>query len=87
MYQQKLSVETVKQIWDMFIVSGWPILLAASMAILYSCLDKIIGKTLEETLNVFSSVIPSISVNIIKKFIIDPALLEQLEESFNLQNT
>ena len=86
MYQQKLPVDTVKQIWDMFIVSGWPILIATSMAILYLCLDKIIGKPLEETLSAFSSVIPNISISTIKRFIVDTEFLDQLEESFNLQN-
>ena len=86
MYQQKIPFETIKQIWDVFIVSGWPVLISTSLALLYLCLDKIIGKTLEETLNVFSSGIPVISLNTIKKFHVDPSFLDQLENSFNLQN-
>lgn len=87
MYQQKISVETVKHIWDLFIVSGWPILISTSLSLLYLCQDKIIGKSLEETLNAFSSAIPEISIKSITKFSVDPVFLDQLETSFNLQNT
>ena len=84
MYQKKISEESVKHIWDMFIVSGWPVLISTSLSILYLCRDRIIGKTLEETLNAFSSGIPAITIGIMQKFAVDPEFLDQLEQNFNL---
>jgi Rab-GTPase-TBC domain len=86
MYQQKLPTETMKHIWDMFIISGWPILISTSLALLYLSIDEVMDKSLEETLNFFSSGTPSLSIKTIKKFFIDQSLLDQLEESFNSQN-
>lgn len=85
-YQQKLPIETLKLIWDMFIVLGWPVLISASLAILYISLDQVLDKNLEETLSGFYLGLSSLNLSTIKKFSIDPQFLMQLEDSFNAQN-
>jgi hypothetical protein len=85
MYKEKLPLETLKQIWDLFIVQGWAVLISTSLAILYVSMDKVLGKGFEETVSAFSAGSPTLTLNTIKKFLVSEEFLRQLEDSFNLQ--
>ena len=81
-----MSRTSLEQIWDMFIVLGWPVLIAASLGMFYLLLDRIMHRNFEDTMDGFTSNLPNLTANTIKKFLVDQKFLDQLEESFNLQN-
>lgn len=85
-YQKQMSRTSLEQIWDMFIVLGWPVLIAACLGMFYLLLDRIMHRNFEDTMDGFTSNLPNLTANTIKKFLVDQKFLDQLEESFNLQN-
>lgn len=85
-YQKQMSRMALEHIWDMFIVLGWPVLIAACLGMFYLLLDRIMNRNFEETMDGFTSNLPSLTAGTIKKFLVEQKFLDQLEESFNLQN-
>jgi hypothetical protein len=84
-YQKQMSRTSLEQIWDMFLVLGWPVLIASCLGMFYLLLDRIMHRNFEETMNGFTLNLPSLTSNTIKKFLVDQKFLEQLETSFNSQ--
>jgi hypothetical protein len=85
-YQKQMSRASLEQIWDMFIVLGWPVLIASCLGMFYLLLDRIMHRNFEDTMNGFTLNLPSLSANTIKKFLVDSKFLDSLESSFNSQS-
>ena len=85
-YQKQMSRSSLEQIWDMFMVLGWPVLIASCLGMFYLLLDRIMHRNFEDTMNGFTLNLPSLSTNTIKKFLVDSKFLDSLESSFNSQS-
>jgi Rab-GTPase-TBC domain len=86
-YQQELPRSTVLEIWDFFLLQGWPALISVCLAIFHLTQELILEKSLEQTLMVLTSQIPyNYLSKTIPKFEVDPRLLDDLERSFLCSN-
>ena len=82
-YQQELPRSVVLEIWDFFLLQGWPALISVCLAIFHLTQVHILDKNLDQTLLVLTSKIPYKDLfKTIPKFEIDPRLLDDLEGSF-----
>ena len=86
-YQQELPKDTVFEIWDFFLLQGWPALISVSLAIFDLTQSMILNTKLEQTLMVLTSQVPYKELaKTIPRYEIDPRLLDDLEGSFLCSN-
>lgn len=86
-YQQELPKETVMEIWDFFLLQGWPALISVCLAIFDLTQELVLKTNLEQTLTILTSQIPCKDLSKrIPKYEVDPRLLDDLEGSFLCSN-
>ena len=82
-YQQELPKETVMDIWDFFLLQGWPAIISVCLAIFYLAQELVLEKNIEQTLMILTYQIPCKDLSkTVPLFEIDPRLLDDLEGSF-----
>ena len=83
---KQVPVKSIEEIWDLFLVIGWPALISSCLALFNLTQDKVLGQNLEKTLEVFSG-----NMNYgnfhkeIFKFEVSQAYLDELERAFYLK--
>jgi Rab-GTPase-TBC domain len=79
-------LKIIKEIWDMFIINGWPVLISTCLALFSICQDKVLGENLENTIGVFFGYINC--NNLLKeiyRFEVTQSYLDELERAFCLR--
>ena len=82
-YRHEMSPKVVFDIWDFFLLQGWPALISTCLAFFSLSEDKVLNKSYEETLTVLTSRINCSNIHkVIPLFEIDPRILEDLDGSY-----
>jgi hypothetical protein len=82
-YRYEMAAKVVFDIWDFFLLQGWPALISTCLAFFYLSEEKVLNKNYEETLTVLTSKISCSNIHkIIPLFEIDPRILEDLDGSY-----
>lgn len=82
-YQYEMPQNCVFEIWDFFLLQGWPALISTCLAFFYLTQNRVLGKSYEETLTVLTSRINFSEIyKIIPLFEVDPRILEDLDGSY-----
>lgn len=82
-FQYEMPQSIVFEIWDFFLLQGWPALISTCLAFFYLTQNKVIGKSYEETLTVLTSRINFCEIfKVIPLFEVDPRILEDLDGSY-----
>ncbi|OMJ95156.1 hypothetical protein SteCoe_1530 [Stentor coeruleus] len=81
-YELDLPKDSILEIWDHFLLQGWPSLISACLTIFHLTEHLVLEKNLEQTLTILKNKIPFKNLSkTLPKFEIDPQLLEDLELS------
>ncbi|OMJ87281.1 hypothetical protein SteCoe_11050 [Stentor coeruleus] len=81
-YELELPRKTVLEIWDYFLIQGWPALISVCLTIFHLTEHLVLEKSLEQTLMILKNKIPYNDVcKVLPEFEVDPSLLEDLEIS------
>lgn len=82
-FQYEMPQSIVFEIWDFFLLQGWPALISTCLAFFYLTQNRVIGKSYEETLTVLTSRINFSEIfKVIPLFEVDPRILEDLDGSY-----
>lgn len=81
-YELELPSSSILEIWDHFLLQGWPALISVCLTIFHLTEHLVLEKNLEQTLMILKNKIPFKDLSkTLPKFEIDPQLLEDLELS------
>ena len=82
---KSVPVSIIRGIWDLFLVIGWPALISCCLALFNICQDKVLGHSLETTLEVLAGGINcSNLMREIYRFEVSHGYLDELERAFCL---